>query len=191
MENGKTGNRVNRSKTQKLFGETRRSRIPPTSSGGGSSAVGYQPILERTVQQTRTQIGLLCFSVRYDFSRFYFGILSIYGPPRPEFVCWRAEEVGERTPRTRRMITAAVWLSRIQTLGYSGTSRRGGFGCSGPAGRGGGELTHRPHHQVAWLRLPDAGLNIERLLDVVAPCSTGLIAPRTAVPLGEDFFWRQ
>jgi hypothetical protein len=102
MENGKTGNRVNRSKNQKLFGETRRNRIPPTSSGGGSSAVGYQPFLERTVQQTRTQIGLLCFSVRYDFSRFYFGILSIYGPPRPEFVCGRAEESKEEPPLSRR-----------------------------------------------------------------------------------------
>ena len=89
---------MNRSKTKNCSEETRQSRIPPTSSGGGSSAVGHQPFLERTVQQTRTRIGLLCFSVRYDFSRFYFGILSIFGPPRPEFVCWRAEESKEEHP---------------------------------------------------------------------------------------------
>ena len=146
-ENGKQGKSLRKPKMFRRNPEE--NRIPPTSSGGGSSAVGHQPFMERTVQQTRTQIGLLCFSVRYDFSRFCCGFLSIYGPTRPEFVCWRAKEVGERTPRKRCMITAAVWLSRIQTLGYSGPSGRGGFGCSGPAGRGGGELTHRPHHQVA------------------------------------------
>jgi hypothetical protein len=111
MENGKTGNRVNRSKTKNCSEETRQNRIPPTSSGGGSSAVGHQPFLERTVQQTRTRIGLLCFSVRYDFSRFYFGILSILAHPDPSSSAGGLKKARKNIPYLGRILSTVLGMS--------------------------------------------------------------------------------
>jgi hypothetical protein len=103
MENGKTGNRVNRSENQKCSGENRRK----TGFRSLSPAAAVQPSDTSHLWSepfSRPGLGSVYSASAFAmiFPVFTSGFLSIYGPPRPEFVCWRAEESKEEPPSLGR-----------------------------------------------------------------------------------------